>query len=543
MSATLRSLAFCFLILTLFPRTSRAQYRESGIPADGSDREIVMSTLESVREAVAEVLIWVGDQVGSAESWVEDRARRMQRARTFEEMDAAVAGIEREIERMRRQATTHGEARLARELAKVERQLADVKRELAKASRSSGMRRVEVTLETAGRENGNARRTERTYDWRSNAHRWPGHSSYGYGIDPFGDHIVTMFGSVPFYADLPGLRYNRVDGFVLGLDVEPIRFGSSRRSKLYGQIGYAFGIDDIRYQAGFETKIGHTRRYSDFGVTAGVSYHKNTASEDTWKVDQWENSLASFFFRNDFLDYYESEGWNVYLKRYFRAADASVRVGYRSADQRSLVNSTSWSVFRDGTFRANPPVADGHMNELVVAVEAGEFYRFYRHPKGAAIRVTAELGQDFGGDFSFNRYVADGRAFFRVARDVGISIRGRGGYATAFAPPQRRFTIGGIGTVRAYPQNLYAGTRMLLSNAEVAFSQVDMLITDAQLFGFADAGWVGDDFDTFDFDEAFYAAGAGIALDDRHVRFEIAWPINDSFRKEPTLWFRLNPTF
>jgi hypothetical protein len=543
MSPHTRPLLLVLLFYSIFSTVAVAQHYDASGRIDESDREILQSTLESVRETVAEVLSWVGDQVGSAGSWVEDRVNSMHRARTLADIKRSVHDIEIEVRRMEAEAISRGEKRVARELGRMEKQLANVKKEIDRAERKVNRQASQIRVDVSEKMRRMTRRSNR-YDWRSASHWYPGHSRYGYGIDPFGGHIATMFGAQPFYPALPGLRYNRVDGFVLGIDVEPIRFTSSRRSKVYGQVGYAFGLDDIRYHVGFETRIGDTRWHrSDLGFTLGASYHENTLSDDTWKIDQWENALAAFFFRNDFLDYYESEGWNVYVSKYVRSVDALLRVGYRSSDHRSLTNNTNWSLFRDSDFRLNPPIIDGRMNELVVEIEAGDFYQFARHPKGGAFRATAELGADFGGDFSFNRYIADGRFFTPLGRATGLSVRGRGGYGTASTPLQRVFTIGGAGTVRAYPQNEYYGRRMLLGNAELAFSQVDLLLTDAQLFGFVDAGWVGDDFDQFDFDDAFYAAGAGIALDDRHIRFEIAWPVNDSIRSEPTIWFRLNPTF
>ena len=125
----------------------------------------------------------------------------------------------------------------------------------------------------------------------------------------------------------------------------------------------------------------------------------------------------------------------------------------------------------------------------------------------------------------------------------------RGG--TAFGgdvPFQKGFTLGGVGSVRAYPQNAFAGTRVLLGNVEYAFEDVslfDDVVDDLQLFGFADAGWVNDaGTDIFRTDDALAAAGFGVGLDERRVRLELAWPLRDVGQGlGPSLWLRLNPTF
>lgn len=480
---------------------------------------------------------------------IDSQVRQSRSTDALDEIDEAVREVAREVRRLESSARDQAEPQIARELERVKRRLEEVEREIQKAEQQASKAVHKAVREARDGEVVSEVRVERRTDgWRQDRERdrrhHVGERRYGYGVDPFGTYVGTLFGAQPFYPALPGLRYNRVDGFVLGMDVQPMRLTSSRRSKIYGQIGYAFGLDDVRYQVGFETRLGGSRVHrARAGLTLGASYQENTVSDDTWKIDPWENTLASFLFRNDFLDYYEAEGFNVYAVKSLPGAMGSVRVGFASEAHRSLVRNTKWSVFRDSDFRFNPAIDDGRLSALVVQLEAGDFTEFGSHPSGGALRAVAELGDGFGGDFAFNRYILDGRIYQPMTPYMGFAVRGRAGYATDGVPAQRLFTAGGIGTVRAYPQNVYAGRSLALGNAEISFSDVDMLIADAQLFAFADAAWVGADFVDFDRADVFSAAGIGVAFDERRLRLEIAWPLDDANQKKPTVWFRINPTF
>src|SRR5690606_9569122 len=123
------------------------------------------------------------------------------------------------------------------------------------------------------------------------------------------------------------------------------------------------------------------------------------------------------------------------------------------------------------------------------------------------------------------------------------SLRVRGGTSTGDLPIQKAYTIGGIGSVRAYPQNRFLGTRMLLGNAEYTLRQ-DWLWDNFMLSGFVDAGWVHTESDRFDFDDIYPAAGIGFGFVDRTARLEIAWPLRDyAGSREPSVWLRINPAF
>lgn len=374
---------------------------------------------------------------------------------------------------------------------------------------------------------------------------------HSYVTTHFGDYAYDWpFAETALYRPVPAIRYNRVEGLVLGVGLPPVRWDDYDRNRIYGQVGYAFALDAWRYEVGLETRPLPRDYHSDFALKLGGNYHRNTTTDDLWKSGWIENSLAAFFFKNDFFDYYEVEGWTGYAVQQLTPY-AQLSAGFRSDEYRSLAKNTSWAVFGGDGFRLNPAVDEGQMYSFAFALEGGRIRGLDYLPRGVAFRTEVELGQGLGGDFSFNRYLGDVRTYLPLTRYSAFSFRLRGGVVEGDAVPvQKAFTLGGVGSVRGYPQNAFFGTRMLLGNVEYAVNEVsifDDVLDGIQLFGFADAGWVNDmGTDRFDFDDVIPAAGFGIGLDDRYVRLELAWPLRDVGGFEsggPSFWLRLNPTF
>ena len=379
--------------------------------------------------------------------------------------------------------------------------------------------------------------------WRRRRDRWRASSS------AFAGELARSwpYAEQSAYREIPGIRYNRVEGLVLGLKINPMDWSSYERAKIYGQGAYAFELKDWRYEIGAEARMDGSRGYSESGLKIGASYIHNTATNDLWKSSWGENSLASSLFGYDFFDYYEVEGWTAYMvgriTPYIQAT-----VGYRRNEYRSLQQETSWSLFGRDEFRHNPEISEGNMNSILLTLEGGRVHGYRYRPDGFAFRFTAELGKGLGGDYSYNTFIGDIRTYLRMTRSTGFDIRFRGGLSEGDVPLQRTFTLGGVGTVRSYPQNVIIGSRMLLANVEYTVYRQDFFddfASQLSVFGLFDAGWSnGPESNRFEWNDVVSSAGFGLALDDRAVRLELAWPLKDiGTGTEPSLWLRVNPTF
>lgn len=381
----------------------------------------------------------------------------------------------------------------------------------------------------------------------------------GRTLDPWDDRAHRQVGAFagdlsgpwPFrreralYPSTPAVRYNRVEGLVLGFQRHPMRWSDDDDHRFYGQLGYAFALDRLRYAAGFEIRADQERD-TRYGLKIGALYRRNTATNDAWKTSWLENSLAASLSKNDYFDYHEVQGWTLYathrLTRY-----AQLTTGFRTEDYASLQQETTWSLFGGSGFAPNPAIDEGHYNAFVLALEAGRVADFDDEPRGAAVRLEAELGHGLDNPIPYNRYQADGRAYLPVTPFSTLALRLRGGYATHDAPVQKQFTIGGIGSVRGLPQNGFAGARTLIGNAEYIVDDAELLddvFDDMTLIGFVDAGWVGDAGTRFSANDVLPAAGVGVGFDDRTVRLDVSWPLRTiNGNTGPSVWLRISPTF
>ncbi len=556
----------CFLLLlgVLVAPVSAQEFRLSDRAE--SDLTIVQSTLETVRGVLQETLGRVG--LGAAEiEWEQDQD-------DAEHLRTAIGKLKRHVRRMMRKARAAEDDVEAAQLADILDQLdgltdaVDALGSNATAYDHSARRSKDGYLlpgdfDGASRRHSDADRYDDEEDDRMDEYierdiaeaihddvqRRIRRHDHDYDRDWHTWEGAMVLGDSPLYAEslyraLPAVRYNRVEGLVLGFGVPPLEIGDWDRGHIYGQVGYAFALEDWRYRIGAEVQPGYRGHYNNFGVKLGGAYYRNTATNDLWKIDPLSNALAAFFVEEDYQDYYQIEGWTVYAKQQL-GRDNVFGVAYRVDDYESLMRNTSWSLFDGNGFRENPAIDEGRMQSVVFRMRSGHVRDLYGMPYGAALQLEAELGgKDLGGDFDFNRYIADGRIYLRNSHYTGLSLRGRAGYATSTAPFQKTFALGGIGSVRALPQNAFRGHKMFLGNAELAFDDVDLLFSDLQLFVFADAGWVGDTDQTIASGDIMAAAGFGIGLDQRRMRFELAWPVHGPYdSKTPTLLFRLNPTF
>lgn len=549
------------------------------------ERDLIEASLETVVAVLQETTL--SEDAGSLSDRLRDITARLVQAtkvmtpadaqddvtfspQDLERLRTLLYEIQEDLEILRVELEAEEEYGIAGRLANIERDMGRATRladqlveEEGSFADAQSLDEIEHTKRVEGEwvyRNERSRKARRSGDdddddwdhgWRNG--RWydgPFRGRHGYR----GAFVGEMWGyEWPFrnetalYRPIPALRYNRVEGFVLGVGRMPMGWDDYYRGRVYGQIAYAFALEAWRYEVGLETRLDNSRK-DDYGIKVGASYRHNTTTDDLWKTSWTENSLAAFFFENDFFDYYEAEGWTIYAVQRITPF-VQFSAGYRSEEHRSLSNNTHWSLFDGGGFSVNPFVSEGQVQTVSFAVEGGHVKDLHDLPRGAAFRFEAEIGDGVGGDFAFNRYIADGRMYLPLSRESSLAMRVRGGVVDGDRIPfQKHFTLGGIGSVRGYDQNMFTGTRMLLGNAEYIIDDLSMfddLIDDFQVIGFFDAGWTnGIRSDDFDFDDIYSSAGVGLGFANRAVRLELAWPLRDAGDGlSPSLWLRLTPSF
>ena len=287
--------------------------------------------------------------------------------------------------------------------------------------------------------------------------------------------------------------------------------------------GYSFGQERWLYDVGMAQPLIGSEL-----VDVGGSAFRRSATPDDFRIGTTENSLAAFFFRQDWRDYHEAEGVSAFVRGY-AGPDQEVLVRWRREDHRSVSKTTNWGLFEgDARMRLNAPVDEGQLRALAATYQLDT--RNHRdHPsRGFLANAGWEwAGGEFGGDFEFQRGHLDLRRYVKLSPDHFLDIRlmgsmideahrtGDAGPLEGFAaiPLQERLYLGGIGTMRATQFKSLAGDRAALANVEMRVEIWD----DFQAVVFGDLGdaWV-EATDEFDL-----KTDAGIGFQDSEASFRI----------------------
>ena len=324
--------------------------------------------------------------------------------------------------------------------------------------------------------------------------------------------------------------FQRVDGFALGL--EPgYRSSAPWSPDLRAHLSYGFSSE--RWSGRFELLQPLTPD-GMLGLTLGL--HDFTDYTDQTQVADFENMLTSWIFREDHRDYFRREGLAFGL-RLRPHADLEFRAELRSDDHSALPVATTagWNVGRD-RFLPNPAADEGTMRSLWARAQLGDELHH--------VRVEFEHSADefLSSDFAFTRLAGQLRTRLRLGYWNHLDLRiAAGSELDGELPLQKRFHVGGIGTVRGYRyQSLltpdpdrpllaaapFGGAKSLVFNAEYALG-VDHDLAVVLLF---DAGraWEARDADV-ELGDLSTSAGIGLVLgdndDDFGLRFDVVRPL------------------
>jgi hypothetical protein len=277
--------------------------------------------------------------------------------------------------------------------------------------------------------------------------------------------------------------YNRVDGLNLGASTRVTLFDhvSFDHAEAYGHAAYGFSSHKARYAVGALKPFGPGRQFA-----VGYEYHDLTDNDDAFRPRTVEDLPGSRIYFNLFEDYYRRRGHQAYA---FARAGSRLQIGaaWRSDDYRSLLVTAADQILFSHARTRNPPVAEGRMRSiLAVARWAWKSDLFgpwsteresflMRNPYGTPFerdqqaRVEASLevaSRGLGGEFDFHRLISQARAAHVFSPRQALLLRGMVGVGSGDLPPQRRFFLGGIGTLRGYTMKQFAGDHMVLTNAE-----------------------------------------------------------------------------
>lgn len=356
-------------------------------------------------------------------------------------------------------------------------------------------------------------------------------------------------------------RYNRVEGLFLGLGSEKRYYWDEQRTySIYGSVGYGFRSHNWRGNLGLSRQFA----FDDAQLfEIEVEGHSLTDSKDDWLIGVHENTAAAILIHEDFRDYFRRDGvaMNVGYATQQDYVTAQLKVGYLVDQYSSMENRTEWSLFGGNKrFRLNPGIDDGKMRSFVASAGLSTVTTTIYGPSGWSLLTNAEFAdKSFGGDFGFNRYVADLRRYQPLGRYDNLNVRFRVGSSEGALPLQKTFEIGGLGTLPGFPFKGETGNRMILMNAEFIIagdflSELSFwpsgLVRGINFLVLSDAGFMRDvststvwtdGFSGIKFSDFKHDVGVGVATRSGSFRLAFVWRTD---QKEPAhFMFRIARPF
>jgi len=343
--------------------------------------------------------------------------------------------------------------------------------------------------------------------------------------------------------------YNRVDGATPDLKIE-FKDKDSLLPSVWASGGYAFNSERTRFEFGFEQIL-----WRDRPLAVGGSYFRRQSSGDDWMLDNKENTAFALLVTEDFKDYYEAEGGQIYLS--FKPIEDITFTTTYSHEETNWFEARShlWSMFGgDKLFRENFSSVDksiriplaGEIDTTANAVVQTALDWNTLDPKDifskSAWHITGSIewsNPDFDSDFDYKKYNLSVRRYQKIHKNVMLMARGVIGDSKGYLPMYKTFYLGGIGTLRGYKYKEYAGSKFWMTNLEY---RLNFPKTDLGASLLWDAGQVSDE-KIFDSNtEVKHSIGLALHIG-TDIQLSISKRLDRSFDDDPRIHVRLDHVF
>ncbi|HJL75428.1 MAG TPA: hypothetical protein QGF08_02980 [Candidatus Marinimicrobia bacterium] len=285
--------------------------------------------------------------------------------------------------------------------------------------------------------------------------------------------------------------YNRNEGLVFNLN--KTWDGAKKSSfRISTSLGYRFGSNDGVGRLSLEKGFG-----SNNNVILFASTFKESRTDDYFRLPEGENSWASILARQDFYDRWDEEGWSAGIG--FDLYHIKLKLMTASVKQDSIpIQTDLWSMFeKERILRNNPSFYPQTQMDYVQATAAFQTSHFSPLSTGIAIFLQGEVYQNADDGekiYTFKSSELRQRIFgfmkLNWEMPYGIVLRTQFmvGKSKGMLHDFRKFGIGGLGSVSAFPYKYQIGDQMLQMNGELVFTEE---FTDSWYFFklFIDSGY------------------------------------------------------
>ena len=270
-----------------------------------------------------------------------------------------------------------------------------------------------------------------------------------------------------------GKTYNRVEG--LPVYIGPVfRDSSGAAAFNISVLGIIRSADtfhwdngNIGHKVAAEVRVGRGRGYA-----LGVSSYDVIAPVESWQLPDPDAAIAAFFVRRDFRDYFNRHGASA-TATFHESSRSSLAIDLSDERWASSRVRSVLSVFRNGKrWRANPVVDAGRFHTAVARANIDTRNNDVNPSTGWLIRAEYERGSGRVIDpglasplagpsppaaLTYGRALLDLRRYNRLSPTTWINGRlVLGGWLHGDALPlERRFSVGGIGTIPGFDFRKY----------------------------------------------------------------------------------------
>lgn len=338
--------------------------------------------------------------------------------------------------------------------------------------------------------------------------------------------------------------HNRNEGLVFTpINIYWDRNGNSSFALRF-ELGYRFGSSESIGQLTFDKSF--------FSKNVGIfaSIFKKSRSDDKYRLPTSENSWASFLARQDFYDRWDEEGWSFGAVTNFDRLIFKIEMNYVDVDSIGVIDNI-WSLIESKRkIRLNPFLINSKTIDYLHITLNFKTKNYAPLSSGLVINIDGELNQTNRS----HRIISLVKLNWEMTKGIVFRyqiINGISGNLNNF----RKFGVGGLGSVSAFPYKFQIGDQMVQMNGELIFTED---FTDEWFFLkiFFDGGYAWsdnymqqDDDTSFSFEQndvmekGISSAGIGIGSSD-HKNLDwavnIAKPLNGREVFETTIRFNYN---
>jgi hypothetical protein len=270
-----------------------------------------------------------------------------------------------------------------------------------------------------------------------------------------------------------GKTYNRVEGLPVMLG--PVLHDSIKSADLNLSVmgiirsaeAFHWDSENLGHRIVADVRVGRGRGYG----LAASSYDVVTPIEP-WQLPDPDAGLAAFFGHRDFRDYFNRHGAKA-TAQFNMSARSSLAFDWSDERWTPVSERDVFSIFGNGgSWRANPVVDAGRFHLAVLRANIDTRNDDVNPATGWLIQAEYEHGTgrytDFGvaspltrplasPDVTYSRALVDLRRYNRLSPNTWLNARMvLGGWLNGDELPlERRFSVGGIGTVPGFDYRQY----------------------------------------------------------------------------------------